>query len=198
MRDFDWYAGFHHLVPRPGSGSADVGVWTTSWWINLGCFFVFAVSCGICGLAYAERHRFPNEGAELPVAILVFLGFLGLVLFVLVWAVVAGIFYRGRLEIDVLKGELRFVRGMFWRVRSVIPFHKVRALTSKRIFDAVPAVEDDGEVVHRVVVAELDDERLVLIAVNPNWRRRSLFRDIENAINEHHRLAPAEPVLIGV
>jgi hypothetical protein len=191
--DFDLPWGFHHLVARDRSpGNC---VWTTSWGINLGFSCLFALLCGLFGMLFIHRSFVWTELLEPSIAQTVGLGCVGVFLLLAWLAAGWGMLYRGRLEIDGTRGELRFFREFRRKPSRVIPFASIRSLSSRKVETTSPDGEA-GDCWHRVVIAELHDGRLASIAINPDWKSHSLFRDITVAIDRSAQASPVPMLLI--
>lgn len=180
LADFDQRPGFYHLVKR--RSSVDQSVWTTSRWLNAGAFVLLLLltPAGYWLFFASEELRSSLEFS----AALEFLAqlFCACVLFLTCLALVLVILHRSQLVVDRARHELRFSTGLLFRRTARLLFADIRALKS-RMLELPPAVAEASDPDTRAIFAELYNGDLVLIAADADWRKGSLHREIEAAIN---------------
>ena len=89
---------------------------------------------------------------------------------------------RCQLIVDRSGRKLRFTYRPFRRGYS-LSFADIRAVKS-RMLECKRLDSEDPMTSERVVFAELTSGELVLLAIDPDWRTASLYRDIQDALDD--------------
>lgn len=178
LTDFDLRPDLAYLVER--STSPDESVWTPSWWVNFTCLLIVSFLALILFLVMSGNETVLPKVAGYPAWLKILIGLASLVPAAIFMELAFCAVNRCRLVVDKFQSELRITYGLqFWR-RYTLRFDDIRAVKSRSVEN--PGIDEGPGVPNRVVFAELFSGELVLLAIDPDWRKASLFREIELAV----------------
>ncbi len=178
LADFDARPDLAYLVRR--WSSPEQTVWSPSWWINIVCLVVTLTVTLLIEFLPWNLAEFYDSVVGFPLwkQALIWSGTLLAVLLIFLLALAA--IARSRMVIDRKRAEVRFDYGLFLRPSHTIRFIDIRKLGDRRVENNAGLDEPGSDV--RVVYAELYSGDLVLLAVDPDWREKSLYRELQDAV----------------
>lgn len=162
LDEFDPHIGFHHLVERRSSPATSV--WTTTWVANVAC----AVGTIVLGGTVLLAVRYGDPIVDDPLGQIVATSLIRLLWIGAFIGLIAGMLHRGKLVVDFERRELRSYRGASMRPRHVLPIDSIRKLEYRQV-DTGDLGDGDtpaSSAKYDVLVAELEDDRVAMIAVN--------------------------------